>query len=642
MIGDARSCRAAEIRPEVEGIGGHGAFTCSASPIEHLPDLGLLIVGEVPHSGDVAVWHGHEMTGRVREPVEDGEDVVASLENERGSIVVVGKRTEHAITAVHDVGTLDVRGPPTGPEDVHEAEPRPRTQRRRLPRRHMAYQYGRMQLERASGVLLHPTSLPGPDGIGDLGPGVRRWLDWLASTGCRYWQLLPLGPTGYGDSPYQCFSAVAGNPYLVSAADLVDDGLLRPDDLADRPDLRHDRVDYGPAIAWKLRLLDRAFQRFVLDRPEDMGQAFGAFRRTHASWLDDYALFMAIKEECGGGSWLGWLESIRHRDPDALDGLRDRLSPEIDRHAFRQFLFFRQWSAVRHAVTNAGMAIIGDAPIFVAMDSADVWANPQLFDLDEDLRPNHVAGVPPDYFSETGQLWGNPLYRWDVHATQDYSWWIERLRMLGLLVDVVRIDHFRGFVDYWEIPADAETAINGRWVDGPGKQFFDVVGGALGGLGIIAEDLGELHPAVPQLRDELGLPGMKILQFAYDGDPDNEFLPRHYPENCVVYTGTHDNDTTRGWYASLSPHERHTIREMAGVDGRSIAQDLIRIGWESRAKLAIAPLQDVLGLGSESRMNTPGVAAGNWSWRMGDRALTAVRAGRLGDLNRRTLRHRAG
>ncbi|MDX1691715.1 MAG: 4-alpha-glucanotransferase, partial [Acidimicrobiia bacterium] len=327
-------------------------------------------------------------------------------------------------------------------------------------------------------------------------------------------------------------------------------------------------------------------------------------------------------------------------DPDALDGLRDRLGPEIERHAFRQFLFFRQWSAIRQAVTNAGMAIIGDAPIFVAMDSADVWANPDLFDLDADLQPRHVAGVPPDYFSETGQLWGNPLYRWEAHAEEDYAWWIERLRMLGLLVDVVRIDHFRGFVDYWEIPAGAETAVDGRWVDGPGRAFFDVVESALGGLPIIAEDLGELHPGVPALRDELGLPGMKILQFAYDGDPDNEFLPEHYEENCVVYTGTHDNDTTRGWFQSLSPAERATFRQMSGADGRSVAWDLIRIGWGSRAKLAIAPMQDVLGLGTDARMNTPGVAAGNWSWRMRSRALSAERAERLAALNLETHRHR--
>jgi 4-alpha-glucanotransferase len=497
-------------------------------------------------------------------------------------------------------------------------------------------------LERASGVILHPTSLPGPDGIGDLGPGARRWLEWLASTGCRYWQVLPLGPTGYGDSPYQCFSAVAGNPYLVSADDLLGEGLLHAEDLGDRPDLPVDHVDYGPTIRWKLRILDRAFQRFVVDRPGDIADAFSAFHRAHAAWLDDYSLFMAIKEECGGGAWQEWPEPIKHRDPDALDQLRERLAPEIERHAFRQFLFFRQWSALRHLVTAAGMAIVGDAPIFVAMDSADVWANPHLFDLDESLQPNHVAGVPPDYFSETGQLWGNPQYRWDVHAAEDYAWWIDRLRSLGLLVDVVRIDHFRGFVDYWEVPAGAPTAIEGRWVDGPGKSFFDVVDSALGGLPIIAEDLGELHETVPALRDELGLPGMKILQFAYDGDPQNDFLPEHYPENCVVYTGTHDNDTTRGWYHSLTDSERETVRRTAGVDGRSVAWDLMTIGWESRAKLAIAPMQDVLGLGAEARMNTPGTAAGNWTWRMGARALSRERAERLAGLNRRTGRHRAG
>ena len=496
-----------------------------------------------------------------------------------------------------------------------------------------------MARERSSGILLHPTSLPGPYGVGDVGPGAERWLDWLAGTGCSYWQVLPLGPTGFSDSPYFCFSAFAGNPYLVSPERLLESGLIEERDLAGRADFPTGRVDFGRVIPWKLGLLDRAFDRFRDDAPPGMPGEYAAFRAAQSGWLDDYTLFMALKEEHGGGPWSDWPDPLRFRHPEALSAASVRLGDEVERQAFRQFIFFRQWAVVKQRAGQQGIRILGDIPMYVAGDSADVWANPHLFDLNEDRRPRVVAGVPPDYFTETGQLWGNPLYHWTRHAEDGFAWWIARLRTLLGLVDEIRIDHFRAFVNYWEVPAGATTAEHGRWVWGPGEAFFDTVSAALGGLPIVAEDLGELHPEVPRLLETVGLPGMKILQFAFDGDPDNAFLPENFSENCIVYTGTHDNDTAVGWYDSLDRRERKTVRRILGVSGRTIAWALIEEAWASPAYLAVTPLQDLLGLGPVARMNRPGTLSGdNWTWRLTPGSVTTTLQDRLRDLNRRTAR----
>jgi 4-alpha-glucanotransferase len=499
-----------------------------------------------------------------------------------------------------------------------------------------------MNRARCSGIMLHPTSLPGPYGIGDLGPEADYWLDWLAGAGCTFWQTLPLGPTGFGDSPYSCFSAFAGNPYLVSPDLLAAEGFLDAADLRDAPVFPPDRVDYGAVIPWKLGLLDRAFARFCAAPPGDSASRYAAFRRVHAAWLDDYSLFMALKEAHGGGPWADWPAPLRHRRRPALTEARTALTTEVERQAFRQFLFFEQWARLRERARALGLRLMGDAPMYVAGDSADVWAHPDLFRLDADLHPVVLAGVPPDYFTEGGQLWGNPIYAWERHAADGYSWWISRLRALLELADLVRIDHFRAFVDYWEVAAGSPTAAVGRWGIGPGVAFFRRVTAALGGLPIVAEDLGELHPEVPALLEETGLPGMKVLQFAYDGDPENPFLPEHHGENCVVYTGTHDNDTTVGWYRSLHPAERRVVRAALGSRGRRIAWDLIRAAWASPAFLAVAPMQDVLEIGPEGRMNTPGSVGGNWSWRLGPERPGRARRERLAELNREARRYRAG
>lgn len=491
-----------------------------------------------------------------------------------------------------------------------------------------------MKFERASGILLHPTSLPGPYGIGELGPAAYRWVDWLSESGCKLWQILPLGPTGYGDSPYQCFSAFAGNPYLVSIDLLLRDGLLMAEDLADMPAWDPEQVDFGRLFHWKPPLLAKAYRRFIAN-PGPASARFAAFRAENAFWLDDYALFMALKEAHGGGSWDGWPAALRQRQPEALEQARRDLAEAIEQVAFVQFLFFEQWQELRRYAHQRGLKIIGDIPIFVAYDSADVWAHPDLFYLDERGRPSVVAGVPPDYFSPTGQLWGNPLYRWEVHRASGYAWWLDRIRFTLQAVDIVRIDHFRGFAGYWEIPGDAETAVNGRWVPGPGADFFNVIQGRLGDLPIIAEDLGEITPDVIALRDQFNLPGMKILQFAFSG-PDNPFLPHHYVPNSVVYTGTHDNDTARGWFEKATEAEKEFARryfQRDWSDGREFAWHLIRVAWASVSTFALAPMQDFLTLGSEARFNYPSRLGGNWSWRMREEALTPELQARIRELN---------
>lgn len=490
-----------------------------------------------------------------------------------------------------------------------------------------------MKFERSSGILLHPTSLPGPYGIGDIGPQAHDWIDFLADVGCGLWQVLPLGPTGYGDSPYQCFSAFAGNPYLISPDALVEKGLLEKGDLADRPEFPDEEVDYGAVIPWKLEVLDRAYDRYQRGEWAELERSMHSFREEQSHWLDDFALFMALKEAQGGGAWVDWPEDLRKREPEALEHAKQSFSEAIDRHTFRQFIFADQWDSLRQHAHEVKIRIIGDIPIFVAHDSAEVWARPELFYLDEDGNPTVVAGVPPDYFSATGQLWGNPLYRWQVHAANAYAWWIKRWESVLQLVDIVRLDHFRGFAGYWEVPADEETAENGRWMPGPGKHFFKILRKALGELPIIAEDLGVITPDVVELRDHFNLPGMIVVQFAFYGDPSETFLPHNHHEHKVIYTGTHDNDTSRGWYERVSEEERSFCRRYLGISGDDIAWDLIRTAWSSVAVFAVAPMQDFLSLGNEARMNYPGNPRGNWSWRMTEGSIDEGLRNRIKEFN---------
>ncbi len=490
-----------------------------------------------------------------------------------------------------------------------------------------------MRYERSSGIILHPTSLPGPDGIGDLGPEAYRWVDFLAEAGCRLWQVLPLGPTGYGDSPYQCFSAFAGNPYLVSPALLLNNGLLRRSDLIDRPTFPADRVDFGAVIPWKLTLLDRAFDRFKVATDPHLAAEFEQFCKTQSFWIDDFALFMAIKESFGGGSWETWPDEFRKRTRKALTEFNSQETERIERHRFRQFLFFRQWNALKAYANRKEIQIIGDISIFISSDSADAWSHPELFHFDKQLKPKVVAGVPPDYFSPTGQLWGNPLYKWEEHQKQGYSWWIQRMKATLQMVDIVRLDHFRGFAGYWEIPYGMLTAEIGRWVKGPGAELFNAIRDALGDLPIIAEDLGVITPDVVALREAFDLPGMKVFQFAFSTDPLDPFLPHNYVQNCVAYTGTHDNDTAFGWYASAPEKERDFIRRYLGRSGEDIAWDMIRAVWSSVAVFSLAPMQDLLSLGTEARMNLPGRASGNWSWRLSAEALQPGLLERLQETN---------
>jgi 4-alpha-glucanotransferase len=493
-------------------------------------------------------------------------------------------------------------------------------------------------LPRRSGILLHPTSLPGPHGIGDLGNAAYEFVDFLATSRQSYWQVLPLSPTGYADSPYQSLSAFAGNPMLISLDHLVDAGHLSASDLEGTPDFPDERVDYGPVIEHKTALLDCAFANFRANGLAERHAAFAAFCQAQAHWLDDFALFMALKEAHGLRPWHEWEPAVARRDPAAVDARRVTLVGQIENQKYRQWQFFEQWLALKRYANELGVRIIGDIPIFVSLDSADVWAAPHLFHFDEDLQPTVVSGVPPDYFSATGQLWGHPLYRWDVLAEDGYAWWIERFRSAFALADVIRIDHFRGFFNYWEVPADAKTAINGRWLYGPGSDFFHVVAAALGPVAIIAEDLGmfdaEARAGIDALQREFGFPGMKVLQFAFAGDAVDPFLPHNYGPEYFVYTGTHDNDTVIGWRdVTATEHERDHAFRYLGCDGTDLAWDMIRLAWSSVAHTAITTAQDLLSMGHAQRMNTPGtVGEPNWGWRLLPDALTQDVAARLREL----------
>lgn len=490
-----------------------------------------------------------------------------------------------------------------------------------------------MSFERASGILLHPTSLPGPYGIGDLGSEAYKFCDLLERAGQTYWQILPLGPTGYGDSPYQCFSAFAGNTLLISPEFLIRDGLISESDLADIPEFPDHIVEYGNVTTWKESVLTKAFEGFTHTTSVDLRGRFEAFAKDNQFWLDDYALYRAIKSTQGEKAWYDWPEKLKLRDPHAIAEAKEELYAEALAQKFYQFIFFRQWNSVKAYANSKGIKIIGDIPIFVALDSSDVWCNRDKFKLNEDGSAKVVAGVPPDYFSKTGQLWGNPIYDWDAMREDDFRWWAARVYATMQLVDVARVDHFRGFAASWEVPGGDTTAENGRWVDVPGKELFIALKQAFGNMPLIAEDLGVITPDVEELRDGFGFPGMRILQFAFSGDAKNIDLPHNYIQNCVAYTGTHDNDTTVGWHLSKAgkgstrdaadiDREQRFCHEYLNTDGKEIHWDFIRAVWASVADTAIAPVQDLLGIGTEGRMNLPASTNGNWKWRLVDGSLT--------------------
>jgi 4-alpha-glucanotransferase len=469
---------------------------------------------------------------------------------------------------------------------------------------------------RASGVLLHVTSLPSPYGIGDLGPTALAWLDQLHEAGQVWWQALPLGPTGYGNSPYQSLSSFAGNGLLISPDDLIQEGLLTSD--FERPTFPVASIDYDAVIPFKHLLLERAWTEFAAGARKDLRADYEQFCHDEAHWLEDYALFRALKAKYNNTFYLEWPTDLVQRTPAALAQARQDAGRLIDQVRFAQFLLFRQAKHLKDYAHAKGVRLIGDLPFFVSPDSSDVWANPELFLLDDKHRPRFVAGVPPDYFSAQGQLWGNPVYNWDALRQRGFRWCIDRLRALLVHVDVIRLDHFRGFAAAWHVPAGAPTAQSGQWVPGPHADFFSAVQQELGGLPFIAEDLGVITPDVSALRDSFHIPGTRVLQFAFDGHPDNPYLPHNFVHNTIVYTGTHDNDTTRGWYEALPDWQRRNFWNYLGRPGgeaQEAAWDLIRLAWSSPAALAIAPLQDVLNLGSDARMNVPGRADGNWRWR---------------------------
>lgn len=483
---------------------------------------------------------------------------------------------------------------------------------------------------RRSGILLHPTSLPGPGGIGSLGSEARAFADFLHTAGQTLWQILPLGPPACGNSPYSCFSAFAGNPLLISLETLAGEGDLTPADLV--CSFAGERIDFAAVEAFRLERLQRAAARFFAGGGQGRMEEFWHFCDT-TPWLHDFALFMALKGQFRGKAWTAWPAGIARREPAQVEEYSCRLGTAIGEVKYQQWQFYRQWEKLRRYANERGVGIVGDIPIFVAHDSADVWANPDLFRLDDRGAPLVVAGVPPDYFSKTGQLWGNPLYNWDVSADSGHRWWIERFRSVFAQCDMLRLDHFRGFEAHWEVPAGEKTAVNGRWVAGPGEGLFHAVRDAIGALPIIAEDLGVITPEVEALRDRFGFPGMKILQFAFGSGPDNPYLPHNHVQNCVVYSGTHDNDTTAGWLAGLASTEmRHLHRYLPAVvdDG---AWELVRAAQASVADTVVVPLQDLLELGSDARMNLPGTPSGNWGWRCPPDVLTEHLAGRLRELS---------
>ena len=488
-----------------------------------------------------------------------------------------------------------------------------------------------MPFPRTSGILLHPTSFPSRFGIGDLGFEAYQFVDFLVDSGQQLWQILPLGPTGDSNSPYASYSAMAGNPLLLSPELLVEKGFLAQEDLLNLPEYNNVTVDFERVIQTKMPLLQKAFKNFKAYASSIQCQEFERFCQTRAYWLDDYALFMALKYVHGDAKWNTWEPALAKRQPDTIQQWEQRLSHEISYYKYLQFEFFSQWSNLKRYANQRGIQIIGDIAIYVAYDSADVWSHPQIFCLDEQTgEPALMAGTPPDYFSTTGQLWGNPVYDWVQLQKEDFHWWVQRFQTILDYVDLIRIDHFRGFQAYWAVKQGETTAVNGEWIQAPGEIFFQVLNQKLGKLPIIAEDLGEITPDVEALRDQFEFPGMKILQFAFDSEPDNPFLPFNYPRNCVVYTGTHDNDTTVGWFNQLQDQDSKAVFHYLGsTNSGDIHWDLIRLAYSSVANQAIIPLQDILGLNTAARMNLPGQSLDNWGWRYESAALTKQLRDRL-------------
>lgn len=490
-----------------------------------------------------------------------------------------------------------------------------------------------MPFPRSSGILLHPTSFPSRFGIGDLGLEAYRFIDFLVESYQQYWQVLPLGPTGYGNSPYASYSAMAGNPLLISPEQLRDQGMLAEDDFANLPAFPIEKVDFEQVVKIKIPLLKRACENFKANASLLQQKEFAGFCETKAYWLDDYALFMALKDAHEGVSWYTWAEA--KRQPEAMERAQQQLQDEIFYYRYIQFEFFRQWSELKRYANMRGVQIIGDIPIYVAHDSSDVWAHPEIFCLDEETGEAAImAGVPPDYFSETGQLWGNPVYNWEKLQQLDFKWWVQRFQAMLDYIDIIRIDHFRGFQAYWAVSRGETTAMNGNWIEAPGEALFQVLNDKLGKLPVLAEDLGVITPQVEALRDKFEFPGMKVLQFAFGGDSGNPFLPFNYPRNCVVYTGTHDNDTTVGWFNQLSDYEKSAVLNYLGCTSpEGFHWDLIRLAFSSVGNQAIIPLQDVLGLGA-ARMNYPSKPEGNWEWRYHSDALTDELRSRLKTLTK--------
>ena len=486
-------------------------------------------------------------------------------------------------------------------------------------------------MARVSGVLMPITSLPSPYGIGTIGKEARKFADFLKSAGQSIWQILPVGPTSYGDSPYQSFSTYAGNPYMIDLDYLVDDGLLTTDQINGFFwGINDEEIDYGVIYNSRFDVLKLAYEKFK----EGDQKEFNAFKRRNATWIKDYALYMAVKKHFNNRAWPDWEDaSIRLRDEKAINRYTRKFRAEIDFWKWIQFEFYKQWESFRAYVNGLGIKILGDMPIYVAMDSADTWANPDVFWLDKERKPVCVAGCPPDYFSETGQLWGNPLYKWDHLKSTGYKWWMDRIAAADKLFDITRIDHFRAFDTYYAIPFGADNAISGKWMEGPGIDFFNVMRATLGDIQIVAEDLGELFDSVKELRKESGYPGMKVLEFAFADDNENAFLPHNYTNNCVVYIGTHDNDTVLGWYAQVEGWEKEHCNRYLGLRyGDEVNWKFIETAYKSVADYAIIQMQDILGLGSEARINTPSTLGGNWAWRMNANALNNDLAARLKNL----------
>ena len=502
-----------------------------------------------------------------------------------------------------------------------------------------------MDASRASGIILHPTSLPGKYGIGDLGPKAYMFVDFLSEAKQSLWQILPLGQPSYGNSPYMSLSAFGGNPYLISPEKLVEDELLSSTDIENPPAFPTGRVDYDRAIRHKMDLLSKSFEVFEERYSPSYPDDFLEFTQSNDFWLDDYALFESLKEAHNGIVWTKWEEGAANRIPDSLLAWRQKLAADIQFRKYLQYQFFKQWFELKEYCQKNGIQIIGDIPVYVAHDSAEVWARRTQFQLDERGDPSVIAGVPPDYFSITGQRWGNPIYNWDTMAQDGYSWWIERFRANLMMFDTVRLDHFRGFEAYWEIPASEPTAVNGKWVKGPGAELFNAIKAELGDIRVIAEDLGVITPEVDNLRDEMGFPGMRILQMAFGKDAKSmQYRPHNYIWNCVVYTATHDHNTTIGWFtappgtqSTQSAEEVHRERDQVlkylGTNGSEINWDFIRLAMRSVARFAIFPLQDVLGLGTESRMNLPGTPKGNWEWRFTEDMLKPEVITRLSEMS---------